>query len=77
MFGCLLSQLKPSEFCILSCEKGLGLRPQPFSQLLGLYPIHNQVKMYTFSAMSLISLSICSLYLDDNAVKNRSEVQNF
>ena len=33
MFGCVLSQLKPSEFYILSCEKGLGLRPRPFSQL--------------------------------------------
>ena len=33
MVGCVLSQLKPSEFYILSCEKGLGLRPWPFPQL--------------------------------------------
>ena len=33
MVGCVLSQLKPSELSILSCEKGLGLRPGPFSQL--------------------------------------------
>ena len=25
MFGCVLSQLKPSVFSIFSCEKGLGL----------------------------------------------------
>ena len=44
MVGCVLSQLKPSELYILICEKGLGLRPQPFSQLrmfLGLYFIRN------------------------------------
>ena len=43
MVGCVLSQLKPSALYILSCEKCLGLRPLPFSQLrmllLGLYPI--------------------------------------
>ena len=33
MVGCVLSQLKPSEVYILSCEKGLGLRPRPYSQL--------------------------------------------
>ena len=33
MFGCVLSQLKPAELYILSCEKSLGLRPRPFSQL--------------------------------------------
>ena len=33
MFGCVLSQLKHSELYILSCEKSLGLRPRPFSQL--------------------------------------------
>ena len=33
MVGCVLSQLKPSEFYILSFEKGLGLRPRPFSKL--------------------------------------------
>ena len=26
MFGCVLSQLKPSELYILGCEKDLGLR---------------------------------------------------
>ena len=45
MFGCVLSQLKPSEFYILRCEKGLGLRPPTFfpaknGELLRLYPIH-------------------------------------
>ena len=43
---CVLSQLKPSEFYIPSCEKGLGLRPRPFStaknvELLGLHPIRD------------------------------------
>ena len=33
MVGCVSSQLKPSELYILSCEKSLGLRPQPFSHL--------------------------------------------
>ena len=33
MFEFVSSQLKPSEFYILSCEKGLGRRPRPFSQL--------------------------------------------
>ena len=33
MVGCVLSQLKPSELYILSCGKGLGLRPGPFPQL--------------------------------------------
>ena len=33
MVGCVLSQLKSSELYILSCEKGHGLRPRPFSQL--------------------------------------------
>ena len=33
MVGYVLSQLKPSEVYILSCGKGLGLRPRPFSQL--------------------------------------------
>ena len=45
MFGCVLSQLKPSEFYNLSCEKGIGLQPPYFSQLsnlLGLYPIRSQ-----------------------------------
>ena len=41
-----LSQLMPSGFSILSCEKGLRLRPRTFftaknGELLGLYPIHN------------------------------------
>ena len=45
MVGCVLSQLKPSGFCILSCEKGSGLRPRTFftvknGELLGLYPMH-------------------------------------
>ena len=44
MVGCVLSQLKPSGFSILSCEKGLGLRPRTFftannGELLGLHPI--------------------------------------
>ena len=39
MVGCVLSQLKPSRFSIVSCERGRGLRPRLFSQLLGLYPI--------------------------------------
>ena len=33
MVGCVLSQLKPSELYILSCEKGRGRRPRPFPQL--------------------------------------------
>ena len=33
MVGCVLSQLKPSGFSILRCEKGLGPRPRTFSQL--------------------------------------------
>ena len=44
MMGCVLSQLKPSEFSILTCEKVIGLRPRTFftdknGELLGLYPI--------------------------------------
>ena len=31
--GCVLSQLKPSELFIPGCEKGLGRRRRPFSQL--------------------------------------------
>ena len=47
MVGCVLNQLKPSGFSILSCGKGLGLRPWTFftaknGELLGLYPIRNQ-----------------------------------
>ena len=30
MVRCVLSQLKPSGFFILSCENGLGLRPRIF-----------------------------------------------
>ena len=33
IFGCVLSQLKPSELYTLSCGRGLGLRPRPFLQL--------------------------------------------
>ena len=33
MVGCVLSQLQPSEFYILSFDKGRGHRPRPFSQL--------------------------------------------
>ena len=33
MVGCVLSQLKPSGISILTCEKGLGFRPRPISQL--------------------------------------------
>ena len=51
MFGCVLGQLKPSEFYIISSKKSLGLRPRTFSQLkcklLGLYPIHNALYQYT------------------------------
>ena len=44
MVGCVLSQLKPSGFSILSCEKSIGLRPWTFfsaknGELFGLYPI--------------------------------------
>ena len=44
MVGCVLSQLKPSGFSILSWEKGLGLRPRTFftaknGEFLWLYPI--------------------------------------
>ena len=31
--ACVLSRLQPSNFYIRSCEKWLGLRPRPFSQL--------------------------------------------
>ena len=33
MVGSVLSQSKPSELYILSCVKGLGLPPRPFTQL--------------------------------------------
>ena len=33
MVGCVLSHLNLSELYILSCGKGLGLRPWPFTQL--------------------------------------------
>ena len=41
LVGCVLSQLKPSGFSILSCEKGVGLRPRTFftaknEEILGL-----------------------------------------
>ena len=44
--ACVLSQLKPSGFSILSCEKNIGLRPHIFFttknvELLVLYPIQN------------------------------------
>ena len=45
MVGCVLSQFKPSELYIVSCEKAIGFRPRSFSQLrmfLGLYPILNE-----------------------------------
>ena len=53
MVGCVLSQLKPSEFYILSFEKSLGLRPRPLSklknvELLGLYPIHKSILSSNF-----------------------------
>ena len=46
MVGCVLGQLKPLGFSILSCEKGLDLRPRAFFtaknvELLGLYPIQH------------------------------------
>ena len=46
MVECVLIQLKPSDLYIISFEKGLGLRPRPFStaknvELFGLYPIQN------------------------------------
>ena len=49
MVGCVLSQLKPSEFSILSCVKGLGLRPGTFftaknGELLGLYHIRRMCR---------------------------------
>ena len=44
MFGCVLSQLKPSELYILSCENSLGFRPRTLFtaenvELIGLYSI--------------------------------------
>ena len=44
MVGCVFSQIKPSGFSTLSCEKGLGLRPQAFftaknGEVLRRYPI--------------------------------------
>ena len=53
MAGCVLSQLKPSGFSILSCEKGLGLRPRTFftannGELLGFYPIRKQLLLLEF-----------------------------
>ena len=46
MVGCVLSQLKPSEFYILRCEKVLGLRSLLFStaknvELLWIYLIQS------------------------------------
>ena len=45
MVGCVLSQLKPSEFYILTFEKasafGLGLFKGKNVELLGLYPIRH------------------------------------
>ena len=45
MVGRVLSQLKPLQFYILSCGKGIGLAASTFStpknvELLGLYPMH-------------------------------------
>ena len=42
MGGCVLSQLKPSELCILSCEKAaiLFTAKNVAKKILGLYPIH-------------------------------------
>ena len=49
LVGCVLSQLNPSGFSIVSCENCLGLRPRSFftaknGELFGLYPIR---KTYT------------------------------
>ena len=45
MIGCVLSQLKPSQLYILSCEKGLGSASTFFTAknvaLRELYPIRN------------------------------------
>ena len=59
MVGVVLSQLKPSEFSILSCEKGLGLRPRTFciaknGELLGPYPIRNQTEVNVRSVNSVL-----------------------
>ena len=48
MVGCVISQLKPSELYILSCENGLGL--------LGLYPIRNG---YNIDAVSSGNHNVC------------------
>ena len=53
MVGSILSPLKRSGFSILSCEKGLGLRPRTFftannGELLGLYPIRKQLLLLEF-----------------------------
>ena len=48
MVVCVLSQLKPSELYILSCEKalafGLGLFTAKNVELLRLYPVHHAIR---------------------------------
>ena len=63
---CFKSQLKPSEFNILSCDKSLGLWPRLFTaknvELFGLYPIlksANLSKMLSY-ILKLYPKLICS-----------------
>ena len=55
MVGCVLSQLKPSEFYILSCEKVSAFGHDLFTaknvELLGLHPIH-KIDVYSYSHVS-------------------------
>ena len=71
MVWCVLSQVKPSELYILSCEKGLGLRPWPLSQLrmfLGLYPIHNTKieSNNSWISTSYLECELLFIHLEDN-----------
>ena len=58
MVGCVLSQLKPSELYILSCRKGLCLRPRPFSQLI----------MYSSLGFILYKIMFVGFNLNDEPV---------
>ena len=60
MFGCVLSQLKPSELYILSCGKGRGLRPWPFPQQ----------RMYSSSGFILYITVIWSANKHDKWIRN-------
>ena len=48
MFGCVSSQLKPPEFYIPSCGKGLGFSIAKEVKVLGLYPSYQYITPFGY-----------------------------